>query len=74
MAMYVHVVIPMGHHIWRHTSDEGCVDGIGGWTTVPVCYLCGDQGGEAWHLPPTTTSLGGMVQRGLNGRLRMMNT
>jgi hypothetical protein len=43
------------------------VDEFGGWAMVSVCYLHGDrQVGAAWHLPSKTTSLGGMVQWGLN--------
>jgi hypothetical protein len=31
---------------------------------IPMCFSRGDQGGVAWNLPSTTSSLGGMVQRG----------
>jgi hypothetical protein len=32
---------------------------VGGRAAVSACFSCGDQGGVAWHLPSTTTSLGG---------------
>jgi hypothetical protein len=42
------------------------VDGFGDWAAVSTCYLHGDQDGAAWHLPSMTTSLGDIVQRGLD--------
>jgi hypothetical protein len=35
------------------------LDCFGGWAIVSVSNLHGDQGGVAWHLPSTMTSLGG---------------
>jgi hypothetical protein len=49
------------------------VDDFGGWAIVSACYLRGDQGGVACHLPSTTPSIGDLVQRGLDNGCGMMD-
>ena len=64
---------PWGHHLWRHSSAGRTCERLGGWASVSTCFTRGDQGGAACHLPSTTTSLGGMVQRGLGDGRGMMD-
>jgi hypothetical protein len=49
------------------------MDGFGDWAALSTCYLRGDQDGATWHLPSMTTSLSGMVQRGLDNARGVMD-
>jgi hypothetical protein len=50
------------------------VNGFGGWEAISMTPHATCMGTKAvWHLPSTTTSLGGMVQQGLDDGRGMMD-
>jgi hypothetical protein len=64
---------PWEHHFGHIHQLDRCVDGLVAGASVSACFSCGDQGGAACHLPSTTMSPGGMVQRDTGDGRRMMD-
>lgn len=70
LPLVVHASSPRGGIIFGDIHQlDGHVDGL---EAVSAYFSRGDQGGAACHLPSTTMSLDGMVQRGLGDGRGMM--